>query len=191
MTRLLTSKRFRTEASPASKRAADRRGRHSPTCPALRSVTAAPQRIHGFSLLEAMVALVVLSVGMLGIAALHGQSLTAGRTAQLRTHAVNLAGDMADRIRINRLGAAAYEGPAANNECDPQTGGGVDCTPAEMAAHDLFVWHAQLARLLPNGAGSVDYDGAAEPPTYTIDVTWTEPGEGTLTHTIVIRVPEF
>src|SRR5690606_1731695 len=71
-----------------------------------------PEQVRGFSLLEAMVALVVLSVGMLGIAALHGQSLAASRTAQLRTQAVNLAGDMADRIRVNRLGAAAYAGAA-------------------------------------------------------------------------------
>lgn len=149
-----------------------------------------PEQVRGFSLLEAMVALVVLSVGMLGIAALHGQSLAASRTAQLRTQAVNLAGDMADRIRVNRLGAAAYAGAAENNQCDPQSGG-VDCTPAQMAAHDLFVWQAQLARLLPNGAGSVDYDGSADPPTYTIGVSWTEPGEGTLTYSLVVRVPEF
>ena len=61
----------------------------------------------GFSLLEAMIALVVLSVGMLGIAALHAQSLAASRTAQLRTQAVNLAGDMADRVRVNRVAGAA------------------------------------------------------------------------------------
>lgn len=150
-----------------------------------------PRQDLGFSLLEAMVALVVLSVGMLGIAALHGQSLAAGRTAQLRTQAVNLAGDMADRIRVNRLGGAAYAGTAQNNQCDPQSGGGVDCTPAQMAAHDLFVWQAQLARLLPNGAGRVAYDGSADPPTYTIDVSWTEPGEGSLTYSLVVRVPEF
>jgi type IV pilus assembly protein PilV len=155
----------------------------------VRRVTAST-KTRGFSLLEAMVALVVLSVGMLGIAALHGQSLTAGRTAQLRTQAVNLAGDMADRIRVNRLGGAAYEGAAENEACDPQSGGGVDCTPAQMAAHDLFVWATQLERLLPNGAGRVAHD-ATDPPTYTIDVSWTEPGEGTLTHGLVIRVPEF
>lgn len=144
----------------------------------------------GFSLLEAMIALVVLSVGMLGIAALHGQSLAAGRSAQLRTQAVNLAGDMADRIRVNRLGGAAYEGAAENHECDPQSGGDVDCTPAQMAAHDLFVWQAQLARLLPDGAGSVTHQ-ATDPPTYTIDVSWTEPNAGAQTHRLVIQVPEF
>src|SRR5690606_4349987 len=137
-----------------------------------------------------MIALVVLSIGMLGIAALHGQSLTAGRTAQLRTQAVNLAGDMADRIRVNRLGGAAYEGPAANQACDPQSGGGVDCTPQQMAAHDLFVWEAQLEQLLPDGAGSVAHE-PTDPPTYTIAVSWTEPGEGTLTYRLAIRVPEF
>jgi len=152
-------------------------------------------RVRGFSLLEAMVALVVLSVGMLGIAALHGHSLAASRSAQLRTQAVNLAGDMADRIRVNRLGGAAYTGTAENNECDPQSSesgsGGVDCTPEQMAAHDLFVWQAQLARVLPDGTGSVAYNGAANPPTYTISVSWTEPTEGTLTHSVTIQVPEF
>ena len=56
----------------------------------------------GFSIVEALVALVVLSVGMLGIAALYVESLRAGRTAVYRTQAVNLAADMADRIRANR-----------------------------------------------------------------------------------------
>lgn len=158
------------------------------SCRASSSVAPTGRRIRGFTLLEAMVALVVLSVGMLGIAALHGQSLAANRSAQLRTQAVNLAGDMADRIRVNRLGGAAYAGAAENNECDRQSGDG--CTPAQMAAHDLFVWQAQVARLLPNGAGSVAYAGT-DPPTYTITVSWTEPGEDTLTHTVMIRVPEF
>lgn len=145
----------------------------------------------GFSLLEAMIALVVLSVGMIGIAALHGHSLSAGRTALLRTKAVNLVADMADRIRVNRLGGAAYAGPAANERCDPESGGGVDCTPAQMAAHDLFVWQRLVAEQLPNGVGTVAHDGATVPPTYTIEVRWTEPGQGTLTHRLEIGVPEL
>ena len=82
-----------------------------------------------------------------------------------RTQAINLASDMADRIRTNRLGAAAYGGAGANNNCDP--GGGADCAPAQMAAHDLFVWGPQVAQLLPNGVGAVQYVGGV-PPTYTI-----------------------
>jgi type IV pilus modification protein PilV len=59
-------------------------------------------RSGGFSIVEALVALVVLSVGMLGIAALYVESLRAGRSAVYHTQAVNLAADMADRIRANR-----------------------------------------------------------------------------------------
>ncbi|HEU4619682.1 MAG TPA: type IV pilus modification protein PilV [Gammaproteobacteria bacterium] len=147
----------------------------------------------GFSLIEAMIALVVLSVGMMGIAAMYAEGLGAGRTAVLRTQAVNLAADMADRIRVNRLGGSAYEGAAANNMCDPQSGGDDDtmCTPAQMAAHDLFVWEDQIAGLLPGGEGSVDYDDSTLPPTYTIEVDWEEPGVGALSYQVAVQVPDF
>jgi type IV pilus assembly protein PilV len=140
----------------------------------------------GFGLIESLVALVVVSVGMIGIAALYGQGLGAGRTALYRTQAVNLAADMADRIRVNRRGRASYGGGAANSGCDP--GGGVNCTPAQMAAHDLFVWQGQVAAQLPAGVGVVQYTGTT-PATYTIRVTWTEVGLGPLTHQIAVRVP--
>jgi type IV pilus assembly protein PilV len=143
-------------------------------------------RQNGFGLVEVLVALVVVSVGMIGIAALYGQGLGAGRTALYRTQAVNLAADMADRIRMNRRGDASYGGGAANNGCDP--GGNTNCTPAQMAAHDLFTWQAQVTALLPGGVGAVQYAGTT-PPTYTIQVTWQEVGLGPITHQIAIRVP--
>jgi type IV pilus assembly protein PilV len=143
----------------------------------------------GFSLIEAMVTLVVLSVGMIGIASLHGHGLGAGRTALYRTQAVNLAADMADRIRVNRLGAASYAGIAANNNCDPSGGGGTSCTPPQMAAHELFLWNRLVAQQLPNGAGAVSFAAGTTPPTFTISVSWQEVGIGTITHTLVVRIP--
>jgi type IV pilus assembly protein PilV len=142
----------------------------------------------GFGLIESLVALVVISVGMIGIAALYGQGLRASSTAFYRTHAVNLASDMADRIRVNRRGNASYGGASANNGCDP--GGGANCTPAQMAAHDKFVWEGQVAALLPAGAGVVQFAGTT-PPTYTIRVTWTETGVGATTHQIAVRIPNM
>ena len=142
----------------------------------------------GFSLIEAMVSLVVVSVGMIGIAALYGQGLGAGRTALYRTQAVNLAADMADRIRVNRLGGASYNGPAANNNCDPPAA--VTCTPAQMAAHDLWVWTNQVIQQLPNGAGQVQV-AATAPPTYTITVLWQETGLGPTNYVLAIRVPNL
>jgi len=142
----------------------------------------------GFSLVEAMVSLIVISVGMIGIAALYGQGLSAGRTALSRTVAVNLAATMAENIRVNRLGQGAYAGAGADNNCDPDAGGGVDCTPAQMAAHDLFLWNADVASELPNGVGAVAFV-AGTPPTYTITVTWDEVGLGQVTETLVVQVP--
>jgi len=146
----------------------------------------------GFSLIEAMVALIVLSVGMMGIAALHGQALGAGRTAQFRTIAINLAADMADRIRVNRLGGAAYAGGAANNNCDPAGGGGVDCTPAQMAAHDLFLWQQQVQAALPNGQALLQFNNGTVPPTYTITVSWDEVDQPMpLQYQIALQLPTF
>jgi type IV pilus assembly protein PilV len=142
----------------------------------------------GFGLIESLVSLVVVSVGMIGIAALYGQGLGASRTALYRTQAVNLASDMADRIRVNRVAGAAYGGAAAANvNCEP---GGAGCTPAQMAAHDLAVWSTQLAQQLPAGVGVVAFT-ANVPPTYTIQVTWQEVGLGAITHQIAVRVPDL
>ena len=122
-----------------------------------------------------MVALLVLSVGMIGIAALHGQSLAATRTAIFRSRAINLAGDVTDRIRLNRTAQLAYEGAAADNDCDaPTSSGGVGCTPVQMAAHDLFSWQALVAESLPGGQSAIDVDTATNPTTYTVAISWDE-----------------
>lgn len=143
---------------------------------------------HGFGLVESLVALVVISVGMIGIAALYGQGLGASRTALLRTHAVNLASDMADRIRMNRRGAASYNGAGADSNCD--AGDNVDCTAAQMAAHDVWAWNQQIGQLLPGGAGVVQHT-AAVLPTYAITITWQDGAFGAMTHQIAIRVPDL
>jgi len=135
-------------------------------------------RLRGFTLVEALVALVVLSIGMLGIAALYVESLKAGRSAIYRTQAVNLAADMADRIRVNPATdgtvAGAYTGAGADNAC---TGGFTDCTPADMAAHDVFLWRQVIQNLLPNGQGVIAYDAGPIPDQYTITISWSEVGE--------------
>src|ERR1700751_1237241 len=74
-----------------------------------------PARPRGFTLVEMLVALVVLAVGMLGVAILFGISLHSGSSAISRMQAVNLAADIADRTRANRrAGNNGYGGAAAN-----------------------------------------------------------------------------
>ncbi|HEX5045531.1 MAG TPA: type IV pilus modification protein PilV [Gammaproteobacteria bacterium] len=150
----------------------------------------------GFSLVEALVSLVVISVGMIGVAALYGQGLNAGSTALYRTVAVNLAADMADRIRTNRTGGTAYKTTTAatNKQCDvkpPELGPAVSCTPADMAVHDRYRWKQQLDDQLPNPTGTINYDPSTTPPTYTIDVGWQEPGLAVVHYVATIQVPAF
>ena len=141
----------------------------------------------GFSLVEVLIALIIMSVGMLGIAGLYVQSMQAGRTSMFRHHAVTLAGDVADRIRANPGGGIAYIGQGGDSNCVAE---GVDCNEAQMAAHDIFLWRQQAADTLPNGQVAVAFDAAPVPPEYTITVSWTEPGEN-LSYAITIPVLDF
>jgi type IV pilus assembly protein PilV len=138
-------------------------------------------------MVEAMVALVILTIGLIGVAGLNVRGLDASRTARFQMQAVDLIADLADRIRVNRLGLASYGGAAGDNNCDPT--GGVDCTPAEMAAHDLFLWNQDVVRTLPEGQWQVDFDPATLPPSYDIAVSWIEVGAGRLEQRMPIQVP--
>jgi len=142
------------------------------------------QRQAGFSLVEVLITLVIMSVGMLGIAGLYVQSMQAGRTSMFRHQAVTLAGDVADRIRANpRAGAAYSAAVGADNSC---VTGDIDCTPAQMAANDILLWQAQAFDALPAGGVAIAYDNGVNPPTYQITVSWNEPGE---TPSYVITIP--
>jgi type IV pilus assembly protein PilV len=135
---------------------------------------ATQRRSRGFTMVEALVALVVLAVGMLGIAGLYVTTLRSGSSAIFRMQAVNLATDMADRIRANRNANLFYNDAPADNSCFGTAA--VDCTPEQMAQNDLFLWNTQLAQILPSGTGTVTVNGASAPFAYTITVTWFEQG---------------
>src|SRR5436853_7178145 len=99
---------------------ARRRSQMNPTLQP-RRMPQRPAGPRGFTMIEMLVALVVLAVGMLGVASLFGISLHSGSSAITRMQAVNLATDLADRIRANRAAGDApnnaYGGPAASTGC--------------------------------------------------------------------------
>ena len=133
----------------------------------------AKRRILGFSLVESLVALVVLSVGLLGVARMYVFSLQNGRSALLNTQAVILAADMADRIRANQTAGIDYAGAAADFGC---VEGGVDCTPTQMASNDLLVWQNEVANALPGGQATVVVNVGTVPTTFVISVVWSDVG---------------
>ncbi len=141
------------------------------------------KHVEGFSLVEVLVALVIVSVGMLGVAGLYVHGMQAGRTAMFSHQAVTLAGDVADRIRANPRAGVAYAGVGANNNC---VVGGVDCDETQMAANDIFIWQDQARNFLPNGTVTIVFNGGVTPAEYQITVGWTEPGQN---RTYAITIP--
>lgn len=145
------------------------------------------RRHRGVSIVEALVALLVLSVGMLGIAVMYLESVRANRTALSRTLAVHLVNDMADRIRANRMGLDKYDAsfgtapPAPKMDCVAN-----DCTAADLAVYDLRQWYDAVVRTLPQGADGntapqveVKYNAGAtsnDPARYTVTARWKDVG---------------
>lgn len=119
-----------------------------------RGPRAAPRRKRpaGLSLVELLVAVVVMGVGVLGVTGLQLLSIQNNRGALLSTDAAQLADDMIERIRANSgagPGLSLYDGvafgdpPAAPPDCVAH-----DCTPAQMAGFDKAVWKCNLGAFL-------------------------------------------
>ena len=142
----------------------------------------------GFSLVEALVAFLILSVGMLGIASLQLLSLKAGHTATLRTVAVIKIEEMFERIRNNPVildpdVAGSYVSDdndlGDNNGCHDHAVLTI-CTSAELARDDIYNWKTGLRNSLPDNAGTKASIGvvskAVGQPTATVTLTvnWQE-----------------
>jgi len=115
----------------------------------------------GTTLIETLVALVVLSVGLLGIAALQMTSLRNNRGAHLRSQAQVLAYDIADRMRANRN--AAQANAYLTTLAAGPTGTGLVLT-------DLQAWKGTLAEALPGGQGEIVRVGEM----FRITIQWTD-----------------
>lgn len=112
----------------------------------------------GFTLIEALIAFVVLAVGIIGIISLLIMSKNSLHQSVQRTRAINLADAMVERIRINPTAVVAYENggePIGDGKLTtPTVNCAVEnCTPEQLAVFDLWAWEKALL------GGSVIVDG--------------------------------
>lgn len=149
------------------------------------------ERQRGFSLLEVLIALLILSLGLLGLAALQAFGLKFTYQSYQRTQATYLIGDIVERMRANPVATRNNDYlinmtgsvPAPSQDCLISA-----CTATEMAQFDLQRWITTINSVLAQGRGEVRTNPAAGAPLYDIRVSWVE-HDLNMTQTITVQLP--
>lgn len=138
-------------------------------------------RSQGTGLLEVMIAVLLLSGGVLAMSLLHANSFKYTKMAQFRGVATQLAFELADRMRANAIGATtgAYTLTATYSSTAPAVtvpacANAAACTALEMAAIDLAEMRNTARQALPGGGLRVTQD-AAESNVINVWVIWLDP----------------
>lgn len=142
----------------------------------------------GFSLVEVLVAMLVVAMGILALAGLLQASTRYSKMSELRSTATLLANDIADRMRVNATGAAmgpggydatdhAFPSPQVSAPARPACTNDTPCTAAELAKSDLAEWTARVKATLPKGSTWVqDHPPrGATPESVDVWVGWADP----------------
>ena len=134
-------------------------------------------RNDGFTLLEVLVALFIITIALLGTAGMQAYGVKVAQGGQFRAQAVLLGADLMERVEANNLGAVAggyvatLPTTTAPPDCVTST-----CTPADMAAYDLDQFQQNLARQLPAATATVEMvdPGVAGLFVYKVTINWQE-----------------
>lgn len=129
----------------------------------------------GSSLLEVLVAVLVLSIGLLGVASLQLYGLRYNQSAYLRSQATILAYDIIDRMRSNTdaVIAGSYDNIDTNILPTDPACISAGCTTVQLADHDIREWGSyftQVPPLVPDARGTVTRAGSR----FTVTVQWNE-----------------
>jgi len=129
----------------------------------------------GVAMIEVLVSVLILSIGLLGLAGLQTTGLKVNHSSMLRSEATLKAYDMLDRMRANM--SAVTAGNYNNINSMPSDPGCISsgCSAAQMAQYDAYEWNQSLSDTLPSGQGTVSGDGS----NFTITVMWDDDRTGT------------
>lgn len=128
----------------------------------------------GVGLIEVLVALLVLTIGVLGMVALQTKALQFSQESIYTSQALMMAYEMSDRMRANRGSEADYlvnygTSVTAANDCSAG-----NCSPSQMASYDTSEWKDSIATNLPLGDGQIAVDNTGPRPSYIISVRFTD-----------------
>lgn len=139
-------------------------------------------RQRGFSLIEVLVALLVLSIGLVGLSGLQTNGLRSNHSALLRTQAAMLIGDIIERMRTNATAARSGDYDVAWGTSVVAANCTASCSNVQVAADDLEEWRFNVERL-PGGQSQVSVTVAG---TATVDVRWTDTRDATNKQTMQV-----
>jgi type IV pilus assembly protein PilV len=131
------------------------------------------KRQKGMTLIEVLVAAIILGVGMLGILTLQTQSVQFNHQAYLKSQAIFLMGSIVDKMRSNSDALGSYvtgyydDYSGVTDNCETAT-----CTSSALASWDLMQWKADVARALPAGVGEIVNAGGT---TFAVRIRFEDP----------------
>lgn len=139
------------------------------------------RRVRGFSMIEVMIAVLVLSLGLLGMAALQSVSLRYNQSANYRTQATNLAYEFIDTARsysdrdLTNLVALVQNFTNWSQMCEIGTEPDYACDSSADALNcDRERWAQKICRTMPNGRGQVVLDTSLAAPQITVRLCWND-----------------
>lgn len=127
----------------------------------------------GFTLLEVLVALTIMSIGLLGLASMLTKGMRFNHQAYVRTQSTYIAYDIIDRIRANGSNAGNYVFTTGDF---PDW---ADLLADSIEKRDLQSFVTQVEAAIPGGDASISVDAGVTPNVYTLSMVWFDRDQGT------------
>jgi type IV pilus assembly protein PilV len=139
----------------------------------IRDMNVKRNRQTGASMIEVMVAMLILSIGLLGLAMLQGKTMRVNTNAMLRSQATLLANEIIENMRTNTTGASnGFYVVDLKSGKPAACGGCTDSNGQKTATSDLISWYDAQQQMLPSPTSKIEYSGGK----YTITMQWNERG---------------